>query len=226
MSADFQLRGVAKNYPVADGFASILRGIDLDVERGEYVALMGPSGSGKSTLLNLLGCLDLPSAGELRLQGADVAALSDDELSALRNRCLGFVFQRFQLLPSYDALANVALGLAYGGHADRWERARALLDRLGLGHRLHHRPAMLSGGEQQRVAIARAISNDPQIILADEPTGALDRANGQAVLEILERFHHEGRTIIVVTHDGDVAARAERVVELVDGEIRQDRRRR
>jgi ABC-type lipoprotein export system ATPase subunit len=223
---DFELRGVWKSFPVADRAVPILRNLDLDIHRGEYVALVGPSGSGKSTLLNLLGCLDIPTAGRLCLQGADVGALPDDDLSALRNRCIGFVFQRFHLLPSYDAVANVALGLAYSGRPDRWDRSRALLESLGLGHRLHHRPYMLSGGEQQRVAIARAISNDPQIILADEPTGALDRANGNAVLDILEGFHREGRTVIIVTHDADVAGRAHRVVEMVDGEIRDDRRQR
>ncbi len=202
-----------------------MRGIDLQIPIGQFVSIMGPSGSGKSTLMYILGCLDNPTQGRLSVMGRSVGDLSDDEVSALRCRSMGFVFQGFHLLGSYSALANVALSMAYSGRPDRWQRARLLLQNLGLKHRQLHRPTALSGGEQQRVAIARAIANDPQIILADEPTGALDQANGRLILDLLDAFHRKGKTIVLVTHDPQVAGRAERTVELVDGRVRRDHRR-
>lgn len=218
----FELNGVVKRYQVGDGEIEILHRLDLTIPLGQYVAIMGPSGSGKSTLMQLLGCLDLPSEGTVSLMGRNTAGLSDDDISLLRRTCLGFVFQGFHLLPSYDAQANAGLGLVYSGHPDRSGRAGQLLTQLGLGHRFHHRPRMMSGGEQQRVAIARALANDPPILLADEPTGALDQANGHAVLDVFDGLHRLGKTIVLVTHDPAVARRAGRVIEMTDGAILRD----
>ncbi len=218
----FLLSGVAKRYRVGDSEVEVLHPLDLEIPQGQYVAIIGPSGSGKSTLMQLLGCLDHPSVGQLSVMGKNTADLSDDAISALRHDAIGFVFQAFHLLPSYDAISNVGLGMVYSGVKDRDERAEKLLVKLGLGHRLHHRPRMMSGGEQQRVAISRALANDPPILLADEPTGALDQANGHAILDIFDELHAEGKTIVLITHDLAVARRAERVIQIVDGEILAD----
>ncbi len=198
-----------------------LTGVDLEVERGQFVALVGTSGSGKSTLLQLLGCLDRPDAGVLRIDGREVAGLDDTALARLRNRTIGFVFQSFHLLPRLRSDENVALPLRYAGvpRKERLRRARALLERVGLGHRVEHRPSELSGGQRQRVAIARALIADPPLLLADEPTGNLDSRSGASILELFRELHREGRTIVMVTHDPGVAACADRRIHLEDGKI-------
>lgn len=202
-----------------------LRGVSFEIWPGEFVAIVGPSGSGKSTLLNLLGALDRPTSGTVRLDGRDIAALSDADLARLRNGEIGFVFQQFHLLPRTSAIDNVALPLVYAGvpRAERMLRARAALDAVGLGHRLDHQPTELSGGEQQRVAIARALVTDPRILLADEPTGNLDTATGEDVMRRLEKLNAErGAALIVITHDPDIAGRAPRQIRLRDGLIEAD----
>jgi putative ABC transport system ATP-binding protein len=199
----------------------VLCGVDLAVARGEFIALMGPSGSGKSTLMHCLGLLDRPDGGSYRLEGAEVAGLADDARSRLRGRRIGFVFQAFNLIPQASILMNVELPLAYQGVARRERRRRAIagLERLGLGHRLDHRPVQLSGGEQQRVAIARALIADPAVLMADEPTGNLDSRTGEQVMELLHGLHQGGLTIVMVTHDPGIAAQAQRIVRLRDGRI-------
>jgi len=212
--------GVTRCYDLDGVTVEALRGVSVRVEPGDYVAVVGPSGSGKSTLMHLLGGLDRPSTGTLRLGGRDVAALTDDELSAARNATIGFVVQAFQLLPRTSAVDNVALPLVYRGlrRGERRARARAALEQVGLGHRLDHTPNQLSGGEQQRVAIARALVGEPQVLLADEPTGNLDSRSGEVVMAVLERLNAEaGVAIVLVTHDRDVAARARRQVHVRDG---------
>jgi putative ABC transport system ATP-binding protein len=201
-----------------------LRGVALRIHRNEYLAIMGPSGSGKSTLMNMLGCLDTPSAGRYFFNGRDVAAMSDDELAEIRNREIGFVFQTFNLLPRSTALNNVELPLIYAGvpRAERLERARAALEHVGLADRMHHRPNELSGGQRQRVAIARALVTRPSIILADEPTGNLDSRTGEDILALFEELYAQGNTLIVVTHEEDVARHARRIVRLRDGLIESD----
>jgi putative ABC transport system ATP-binding protein len=198
-----------------------LRGVDLDVAEGEFVAIVGPSGSGKSTMMHIIGCLDRPTAGSYRLAGTAVAELDDDRLARLRSRTIGFVFQSYNLLPRTTALDNVATPLLYQGigRRERDRRATAALERLGLGDRLQHEPTQLSGGQQQRVAVARAIVTDPALILADEPTGNLDSASGRDVLAVLRELHATGRTIVLITHDAEVAAAAERQVHIRDGRI-------
>lgn len=197
----------------------------MRVERGEYVAIMGPSGSGKSTLMNLLGCLDTPTEGSYRLAGEEVSRLTDEQTAAIRNRRIGFVFQTFHLLPRYSALDNVGLPLRYGGvpRDERRRRARIVLERVGLADRVDHRPNQLSGGQRQRVAIARALVNDPDLLLADEPTGNLDSQVGGEILALFDELHESGRTVVMVTHEPDVAARAGRLIRFVDGEIVEDR---
>jgi len=215
------VRGLSKSYRNGAVTADVLKGVDLHVDAGEFVAIMGASGSGKSTLLNLLGFLDRPDAGSYRFQGADLSQASDDTLSALRNRKIGFVFQQFHLLQRVNALRNVMLPLLYAEDAqgDDEVRAASALEAVGLSHRAHHRPGELSGGEQQRVAIARALVNDPAVLLADEPTGNLDAKSAGEILDIFARLHAAGRTIVLVTHDEQVAARADRTMRLVDGRI-------
>jgi putative ABC transport system ATP-binding protein len=216
-----ELIGVDKVYGSGDAEVRALDGLDLCVNQGDYLAVMGASGSGKSTAMNILGCLDRPSAGSYRLNGVPVETLSDDQLADLRNRELGFVFQQFHLLPQLTALENVMLPMIYAGvpAAERRERARRALERVGLGQRLHNRPNQLSGGQQQRVAIARAIINEPALLLADEPTGALDSRTTEEVLDIVDELHRGGITVVMVTHEDDVAARAEKVVHFRDGRI-------
>ena len=211
--------GLRRWYGEGEARVEVLKGVDLAVRRGEYVAIMGASGSGKSTLLAILGCLDRPGDGTYRLDGADVLALSDERLSSLRLGKIGFVFQAFQLIPQLTILENVEVPLFYSGlpRAERHARARTSLERVGLGHRLTHRPSQLSGGEQQRSAIARALVLDPPLLLADEPTGNLDTTNGAIVLQLLRDIHAEGRTILMVTHDPGIAASADRIVHVRDG---------
>jgi putative ABC transport system ATP-binding protein len=216
-----RLRSVRKQYPLGEHEVEILHGIDLDVEAGEFVAIMGPSGSGKTTMLEILGAISRPTSGQYLFNGAAIEALDDDGLADLRAARMGFVFQTFNLMPRMSALRNAALPQLYAGvrRQEREARARALLERLGLGHRLDHRPAQLSGGERQRLAIARALSNSPRVIFADEPTGNLDEATGREILGIFRELHGEGRTLLVVTHSEDVASQAGRVVRLRDGRI-------
>jgi putative ABC transport system ATP-binding protein len=213
------LSDVTKSYVLGDMEVPVLRGINAVVEEGEYVALMGPSGSGKSTLMNLVGLLDEPTTGEYLLDGTDASTLDDPSRARLRNSAIGFVFQTFNLLPHMDALGNVELPLRYAGVVNSKAQARALLDRVGMSDRLDHRPAQLSGGQRQRVAIARALVNDPALILADEPTGNLDSHTGAEILELLDELHSQGRTILMVTHDDDIASRANRTIRLLDGVI-------
>ena len=221
-----RLQGVRKLYDMGAEQVRALNGVDLEVERGEYVAIMGPSGSGKSTLMNLLGCLDTPSEGSYVLNGTAVEKLDDEELAAIRNREIGFVFQTFNLLARTDALQNVELPLIYSGVPRRERRERALeaLRRVGLGDRVHHQPNELSGGQRQRVAVARALVNSPSILLADEPTGNLDSATSTEIMGLFDELHRAGNTVILVTHELDIAAHAERRILLRDGRVVADER--
>jgi putative ABC transport system ATP-binding protein len=218
------IEGVTKLYQMGEETIRALRGVALKIRRNEYLAIMGPSGSGKSTLMNMLGCLDTPTAGRYEFTGKSVAEMDDDELAGIRNREIGFVFQTFNLLPRSDALHNVELPLIYAGvgRAERLARAREALEHVGLGDRLHHRPNELSGGQRQRVAIARALVTRPSIILADEPTGNLDSKTGVEILGLFEQLYAQGNTLIVVTHEEDVARHARRIVRLRDGLIESD----
>ena len=219
-----ELSGIKKIYQVGGQEVAALAGIDLNITKGEFAALMGPSGSGKSTLMNILGCLDRPTVGSYKLDGQEVATLSDDELAVTRNRRIGFVFQNFNLLSRISAADNVALPLVYAGvgRKEREEKAKKILDAVGLGDRAEHQPNELSGGQRQRVAIARALVNDPHIIMADEPTGNLDTKSTKEIMEIFEGLHKEGRTIILVTHEPDIAACASRQLLVRDGLITRD----
>ncbi|MGW6442039.1 ABC transporter ATP-binding protein [Lentzea sp. NPDC055074] len=221
MSPVIEVRDLRKTYGGGDTAVHALRGLDLTVEKGEYIAIMGASGSGKSTLLNILGCLDVPSGGRYLLDGIDTGEFDEEQLSLLRNRKIGFVFQSFNLVPRTTALANVELPLVYAGvrRAQRRERALAALDLVGLADRTHHRPNELSGGQQQRVAIARALVTSPAIVLADEPTGNLDTDSSREVLGILDRLNASGRTVVLITHEDEVAAHAMRTVRVVDGRV-------
>jgi putative ABC transport system ATP-binding protein len=213
-----------KTYQMGDEEIHALRGVTLQIERGEYVAIMGPSGSGKSTLMNLIGCLDTPSKGRYLLNGNEVSQMNDNELARIRNEEIGFVFQTFNLLPRATALHNVELPLVYGGIAkkDRLERAKAALEKVELTSRMHHRPNELSGGQRQRVAIARALVNNPSILLADEPTGNLDSKTGIEIMALFERLHGTGNTIVLVTHEADIAAHAHRIISIRDGQVAKD----
>ena len=218
------IEGVTKLYKMGTEIIHALRGVSLTIHRNEYLAIMGPSGSGKSTMMNMLGCLDTPTAGRYEFAGKNVASMIDDELAEIRNREIGFVFQTFNLLPRSDALHNVELPLIYAGLSPNVRRERALLalNNVGLGDRIHHRPNELSGGQRQRVAIARALVNNPSIILADEPTGNLDSRTGEEIMALFEQLYEQGNTIIVVTHEEDIARHARRVVRLRDGLIESD----
>jgi putative ABC transport system ATP-binding protein len=219
-----RIRELTREYQMGEERILALRGVTLDIRRNEYVAIMGPSGSGKSTMMNLLGCLDTPSGGEYWLNGEEVSRLSDDALARVRNREIGFVFQTFNLLPRATALHNVELPLVYAGlrARERRDRAAAALTQVGLEHRMDHRPNELSGGQRQRVAIARALVNKPSILLADEPTGNLDSATSEEILGLFEALYEEGQTIVLVTHEADIAAHARRQVHLKDGRLEQD----
>jgi putative ABC transport system ATP-binding protein len=219
-----QLKEISRRYQIGTEVIHALRSITLSIERGEYVALMGPSGSGKSTLMNILGCLDTPSSGEYTLNGKLVSQMHDNELADIRNKEIGFVFQTFNLIPRSSALDNVALPLVYAGirKDDRNEKAAVTLKDVGLGDRVHHKPNELSGGQRQRVAIARALVNKPSIILADEPTGNLDSKTSEEIMGLFEEIHQKGNTIIVVTHEEDIAQHAHRIVRLKDGLIESD----
>lgn len=215
------MRDLYKTFVLGSLPVEVLKGITLEIKEHEFVAIMGPSGSGKTTLMNIIGCLDTPSRGWYQLQDTDISTLDDDQLSLIRGQTIGFVFQTFHLLPRKTALDNVLLPRLYtsGKTAHNIARARELLTDFNLGHRLQHLPHQLSGGEQQRVAIARALMNDPKIILADEPTGALDSNNGREVLQIFTQLNHKGKTIILVTHDAGIASHARRIIHLQDGKI-------
>jgi putative ABC transport system ATP-binding protein len=219
-----EMRNLHRIYEVGEEKVHALNGVDLSIDQNEYVAIMGPSGSGKSTMMNIVGCLDTPSDGQYLLKGTDVGKLSDDELARIRNREIGFVFQTFNLLARADALHNVELPLVYAGvkHEERRQRAREVLELVGLHDRMKHKPNELSGGQRQRVAIARALVNKPSIILADEPTGNLDTATGDEIMASFERIWKQGNTVILVTHEADIAAKARRVVRMRDGKIESD----
>jgi putative ABC transport system ATP-binding protein len=215
------IRNLCKVYHLGTVEVSALRDLDLEIEQGQYMAIMGPSGSGKSTLLNVLGCLDTPSSGIYRLAGEDVSNLDDDELSAIRGLRIGFIFQSYNLIAQLNVIENIEVPMYYQGigEAESFTRAKELAELVGLGDRINHRPSELSGGQQQRVAIARSLANDPVIILADEPTGNLDSRSGAEILGILDELHRRGKTLIVVTHDESIANKAERTIHLLDGQV-------
>lgn len=219
-----QITDICKVYNPGENEVRALDHVSLNIDKGEYVAIIGQSGSGKSTLMNMLGCLDVPSSGTYILNGTDVSSLSDDELSDIRNQEIGFIFQGFNLIPSFTAIENVELPLLYRGvsRSKRHELAIQALEKVGLGARMTHKPSEMSGGQQQRVAIARAIAQAPPVILADEPTGNLDSASSKEIIEILKKLHAEGRTVILITHDNEIAAQAKRVIRIKDGKVERD----
>ena len=218
------IKGLKREFTVGTEIVKALKGVDVSVMKNEYLAMMGPSGSGKSTLMNLLGCLDTPSAGVYNLNGIDVSSLKDDHLAEIRNKEIGFIFQTFNLLPRLTALENVSLPLVYAGYnsEDRKIKAKDVLEKVGLGDRMDHRPNQLSGGQRQRVAVARALVNDPSIILADEPTGNLDSKTSLDIMRLFEEIHEMGNTLIVVTHEEEVASHAHRILRLRDGLVESD----
>lgn len=228
MSLVIKIRNIIRDFPLGQEIVHVLKGIDLDIERGEYVALMGPSGSGKSTLMNLLGCLDTPTGGSYELNGQDVSSMSDDELAEIRNKEIGFVFQTFNLLPRTTALDNVALPMIYAGASKkvRTQRAEEVLNDVGLADRMDHKPNQLSGGQRQRVAVGRALVNKPSIILADEPTGNLDSKTSAEIMKLMDEIHANGNTVILVTHEEEIAEHAHRVIRLRDGIVESDVRKR
>ena len=215
------LNHIYKDYQQEKLVVPVLKDVSFSVEKGDYVAIMGPSGSGKTTLMNIIGCLDLPTSGSYELSGNDVLQCKDRELADIRLKHIGFVFQGFHLMPRETALENVALPLIYAGikRTERMERARVALERVGLGDRIDFRPTQLSGGQKQRLAIARAMVNDPEILLADEPTGALDSRSGSQIMELFSKLNQEGVTIVMITHDGKIAANAKRIIRIIDGEV-------
>ncbi|MWC27225.1 ABC transporter ATP-binding protein [Paenibacillus sp. MMS18-CY102] len=223
-SSLIEIEKLVKTYRMGQETVTVLQEVSVTVERGDFIAIVGPSGSGKSTMMNIIGCLDIPTSGSYRLDGTEVKGLSDNKLAAIRNHKIGFIFQGFQLLPRLTAIENVELPLIYRGMATKERRAKAseALRKVGLEDRMHHKPSELSGGQQQRVAIARALAGEPPILLADEPTGALDTRTGQEVLALMEDLHRQGHTIVLITHDMDVAERAERVVRMKDGVLTED----
>jgi putative ABC transport system ATP-binding protein len=227
MSLVIKIRNIKRDFPLGSEIVKVLKGIDLDIERGEYVALMGPSGSGKSTLMNLLGCLDTPTEGSYELNGKDVSNMTDDELAEIRNKEIGFVFQTFNLLPRTTALENVALPMVYAGASktERHKRAEEVLTEVGLADRMDHKPNQLSGGQRQRVAVGRALVNKPSIILADEPTGNLDSKTSLEIMNLFDEIHKLGNTVILVTHEEEVAKHAHRVIRLRDGMVESDVRK-
>ncbi len=224
MSLVIKIRNITRDFALGSEIVKVLKGIDLDIERGEYVALMGPSGSGKSTLMNLLGCLDTPTSGSYELNGKDVSNMTDDELAEIRNKEIGFVFQTFNLLPRTTALENVALPMVYAGasKSDRTERAKQVLTDVGLADRMDHKPNQLSGGQRQRVAVGRALVNKPSIILADEPTGNLDSKTSEEIMKLFGDIHKAGNTVILVTHEEEIAENAHRIIRLRDGMVESD----
>lgn len=219
-----EIKGITRDFPLGEEIIHVLKGIDLTINKGEYVALMGPSGSGKSTLMNLLGCLDTPTSGSYVLNGKHVSEMHDDELAEIRNKEIGFVFQTFNLMPRTTALDNVALPMVYAGKSkvERNERATEVLTQVGLDDRMDHKPNQLSGGQRQRVAVARALVNKPAIILADEPTGNLDSKTSVEIMNLFDDIHANGNTVILVTHEEDIAAHAHRIIRLRDGMIETD----
>ena len=224
MSALIEIQDICKIYNPGENEVRALDGVSLQIKHGEYVAIIGQSGSGKSTLMNMLGCLDIPSSGTYILNGCDVSHMTDDELSDIRNKEIGFIFQGFNLIAALTALENVELPLIYRGVSkkERERLAKTALEKVGLGHRMDHKPSEMSGGQQQRVAIARAIAQAPPIILADEPTGNLDSASSKEIIEILKELHKDGRTVILITHDNEIAEQAKRVIKIKDGKIERD----
>lgn len=218
------VKDIKRNFPLGPETVYVLKGIDLQIKKGEYVALMGPSGSGKSTLMNILGCLDTPTSGQYILNGKDVSKMNDDELAEIRNKEIGFVFQTFNLMPRTTALENVALPMIYAGYnkSERHARAEEVLKQVGLDDRMDHKPNQLSGGQRQRVAVARALVNKPSIILADEPTGNLDTKTSIEIMQLFNEIHKQGNTVILVTHEEDIAAYAHRIIRLRDGIVESD----
>jgi len=219
-----ELKGITKVYRMGKVEVPALKGVDLSIQGGEMVAIIGASGSGKSTLMNIIGCLDKPTSGQYFLEGIDVGRLNDDSLAVLRNKKIGFVFQQYNLLPRINALANVELPLVYSGVIQKRKRAVEALERVGLGKRIHHKPTEMSGGEQQRVAIARALINNPSLILADEPTGNLDTLASAEIMGIFHKLHLDGMTVVLVTHETDIAQQAHRIIRVMDGKVVSDQK--